>query len=226
MAAVMITRDLKESVSRRIKAIALAEVTEQCPKLHEDYHVDAHELWYLATWGANKDLLSTIPKEWLAYENRASLYLLSDPDEEGKPMQSSINFVGTSPFYARPQRDRYTREVPTVTAQWLREHSHLPGAAEALERIREATEAARIQAQYDGIAQQVNQFLSKCRSLNEAVKLMPSLKHYLEPGYLQRLERKVERQTAAEQRAADLLKNFDQEAFNAMAVAAKIQGVK
>lgn len=226
MAAVMITKDLKNSVKERIRRICDAEIKEECPHLHDNINMDASELYMKALWKEHVDLADTIPKDWLKKVNAAAFHTM---DAHGNQI-SVATFQGLTNAYARPDASGGgyygIQTTPVVTEEWLKENTHLLGASALLERMDDMRKAKEIGTKYSGIAHQVIEFLSKCRSLNEAVRMMPSLKHYLDSDYIRRLDRKVEKKTAEQQRAEELLANIDQDQLAAIAVAAKVQGVR
>jgi hypothetical protein len=79
---------------------------------------------------------------------------------------------------------------------------------------------AEIQNKWEGVKTQIREFLDKCRTLNEAVKLYPGLRMYVPKEYLDRVDKKVER---AEKVAK--LHGIDTEGLTAAAIAAKLAGL-
>lgn len=70
---------------------------------------------------------------------------------------------------------------------------------------------------------QVNKFLNAAKSLNEAVKLWPDLRRYLDDDTLKRLDAKTER-TKTASAAADVLATVDIDAINTSTVLARMAG--
>lgn len=221
MAAVMITKDLLRMVQHRIETIAAAEVREECPDLEKSYAIDVADLYHKITWAENLHLLDVLPQEWLRPIDAPVIRTV----EEGG-LVAVVQFTGVAAFERPSRPSGYYRSTiePTTTIEWLWENSALPGAKELIQRHADAKKAKEIQEKYKEISEKVTAFLQRCKSLNEAVKLMPSLKMYVSKDHIERMERKVDRQTAADLRAQELLKGIDQDQLMAVGMAAKIQG--
>lgn len=73
---------------------------------------------------------------------------------------------------------------------------------------------------------QVMTFIEKCKSLNEAVKLWPDLRRYIDDEYIERLDKKVERTKPEKSAAADALKAMDVDLVNSSVVLARMAGAQ
>jgi ribosomal protein L35AE/L33A len=78
--------------------------------------------------------------------------------------------------------------------------------------------ALDIDARWAKIETDIVEFLNKCKSLNEAAKLVPNVVMYIHSDDMERLNRKVERQS---QRKA-IVQSVDTEGLTAAAIAAKL----
>lgn len=74
------------------------------------------------------------------------------------------------------------------------------------------------------VEKQVKDFLNKCKSLNEALKLWPDVRRYVDTRFLERVEKKVERSASAGSDAAEALKAIDMDTVQASTVLARMAG--
>jgi hypothetical protein len=77
-----------------------------------------------------------------------------------------------------------------------------------------------------GIIKQVTEFVKAAKSINEAVKLWPDLRRYLDDETRERLDKKIERSATAASEAAALLSKLDTETINTSTVIARMSGAK
>lgn len=73
---------------------------------------------------------------------------------------------------------------------------------------------------------QVMTFIDNCKSLNEAVKLWPDLRRYIDDEYIERLDKKVERTKPETSAAAAALKAMDVDLVNSSVVLARMAGAQ
>lgn len=76
------------------------------------------------------------------------------------------------------------------------------------------------------VEKQVMDFIDKCKSLNEAVKLWPDLRRYIDDEYIERLDKKVERTKPETSAAAAALKAMDVDLVNSSVVLARMAGAQ
>ena len=93
-----------------------------------------------------------------------------------------------------------------------------PGRAEVLRRYEDEKVLIGINSRWETVQTNIMEFLDKCKSLNEAVKLFPTITMYLHHDDISRLNRKVER--TAQRRA--IVAEVDVEGITAAAIAAKL----
>lgn len=79
---------------------------------------------------------------------------------------------------------------------------------------------------WSAVERQVMDFVGKCKSLNEAVKLWPDLRRYIDREYTERLDKKVERIKPETSAAAAALKAMDVDLVNSSVVLARMAGAK
>jgi hypothetical protein len=75
-----------------------------------------------------------------------------------------------------------------------------------------------INARWEKIKVDIDEFLQKCKSLNEAVKLFPGVRMYIHYDDRERLDRKLERPA----QRAKIVESYDTEGLTAAAIAAKL----
>lgn len=223
MATVMISRALLQSIYDRVNKARDMEQRAECPMLYAPTALDISSLYNYLCWGDHLELLSQIPKDWLTPATDAFLVLT---DQETSAA-ARVHFTGLQSAYHRPVRATgyyYSSPQVEVTSELLESLLYLPGAQECLNALQQVRRQRELQVKYDALWEQLNTFLARCKSLNEAVKIMPSIRLYLEPDYIERLERKVERAKFASTRADELLEGVDVDAVTGLGAAALLSG--
>lgn len=231
MATVMITKQLLVDVKRKIDKAHQAEYRETCPLLGQNSNIDASDLFNQACWGDHLHLLREIPTDWLKEAATASILCTAAPGvlDPKLEVRTNVVFAGMRSAYWRPTPaiGSYYPTAPTIELTWeqLHERQHLTGAAHCIESLRQAKLGLGIAQKYEALWHQLCAFLGRCRSLNEAVKTMPSIRLYLESEYIERLERKVERaKPAKDTRAVELLEGVDVDVVTGLGAAALLGG--
>lgn len=221
MAYVAITKELINRVEGTIKAMRNNEVNSTCPYLNKDYAVDASHIYNLSVWGAEHiHLLNAIPKGWLSKQDSAYVNVVGETRiEDLTPnIKKQVRFNGMTNAYARPSTDYWNQRAGEIHIDAVRAlPEETPGRIECIERFMDACTEAEIDAKWAKVTKDIVGFLKKCKSLNEAIKLLPNLRMYLHREDIERLERKIERAPRKEL-AADL----DVGGITAAAVAARL----
>lgn len=219
MATVGITQDLRNRVKTKINGMRKAERYSDVPNIDKTITLDASKLYNIGCWGEKHvHLLDQIPKDWLSKVDDANVTVKGTLDD-GVTMATSVRFTGMTTAYARPRNDYYNRtnsELALAFVQALPEET--AGRAELLQRWDESIIALEIDKRWGKIEEEIDTFLSKCKSLNEAVKLFPGVRMYIHSDDIERLDRKLERPS---QRKAIVL-DVDTEGLTAAAIAAKL----
>ena len=220
MAYVAISRDLIQRVGVNIRKMMNAEIASTLPDLGKDYALDASHIYNLSVWEPEHiHLMASIPKDWLAqqinaYVNVAGPHPL-DPD---KKLVKQVRFNNMASAYARPARDYWNRSSGEIHVDQLRAlPDSTTGKAECLQRFEDACTEAEITARWEKIGTDVTDFLEKCKSLNEATKLLPGVRMYVDRDDIARMERKIERAPRKE-----LAADIDGDGITAAAVAARL----
>jgi hypothetical protein len=77
---------------------------------------------------------------------------------------------------------------------------------------------------WDKVDKQILDFLGKCKSVNEALKLWPQIEAYLPDEYVERAQEKKHRNPSAPSQAAEALKALDTDHLTTAAVISRMSG--
>jgi hypothetical protein len=94
------------------------------------------------------------------------------------------------------------------------------GRSEALQAWEENKQVTTIKEKWAKVEKDILEFLNKCKTLNEAVKLFPGVRLYVQHDDLERLDRKVERLSERKKIVAEMATDE----LTAAAIAAKLMG--
>ena len=83
-----------------------------------------------------------------------------------------------------------------------------------------------INERWDKVDKQLLEFLKKCKSVNEALKLWPQIEMYIPSDYIARVNEKKERSAHGPSEAAEALKSMDTDHLTTAAVIARMSGGK
>lgn len=219
MATVYITDDLIKRVNQRISTMRMAERSSDLPDIDKTAYVDASMLFNIGCWGAQHvHLVDLIPKDWLSKNTDASITIAGWTDE-AVHLKTSVRFNGMTFAYNRPKDGYYSRYESEMTLDELRAFpEETIGRAELLKRWDDAVIELSINARWAKVATDITEFLKKCKSLNEAIKLFPNVAMYIHYDDMERFNRKIER--AAQRK--DIVKSYDTDGLTAAAIAAKL----
>jgi hypothetical protein len=139
--------------------------------------------------------------------------------EDGSDIKTSVRFTGLTMAYQRPSKDYWNRSASELTIEQLRAMPEdMLGRSELLARWDDAVIELALNARWAKVSDDISEFLKKCKSLNEAVKLFPGVRMYISAEDAERLDRKVERQS---QRKL-IVESYDTDGLTAAAIAAKL----
>lgn len=219
MATVYITKELVSRVKGKIDLMRLAERRSDLPNIDKNHIVDASHIFNLGAWGAEHiHLLHAIPKEWLAKVTDANVHVTGE-DENGTTIKGCVRFNGLTTAFMRPTSSYYNMTESTLTIDQLRAlPEETPGHAELIARWEDTLVEQAINARWAKVTNDIVEFLDKCKSLNEAIKLFPGVRMYIDSDDIQRMEKKVERPT----QRAKIVEQVDTEGLTAAAIAAKL----
>jgi hypothetical protein len=219
MATVGITKELRNRVKTKINGMRRAERNSDVPNIDTTIAADASQLFNIGCWGEKYvHLIAQIPKDWLGKTDESTVCIKGTLDD-GREMTTGVRFKGMNSAYARPKDSYYNKTDSELTIDYVRS---LPeetlGRAELLKRWDESIIALDIDARWAKVETDIDEFLDKCKSLNEAVKLFPGVRMYIHSEDIERLDRKLERPT----QRAKIVENVDTEGLTAAAIAAKL----
>lgn len=220
MAFVAITAELRTRVRNKIVKMRDLEISSTLPRLGLEYHIDARDMWIAGAWGDQKALHNVIPKDWLTPQNYGSI-TVTGMDDEGYQIKESVAFKTLTECYRRPSRSSYygTDKCEMTIDEVKAFPVGTPGREELIQRFEDGIVRQQIMRRWSKVESDMDMFLCKCKSLNEAIKLMPAVKMYVHADDIERVERKVERKPRTE-----LIANVDTDGLTAAAVAARLMG--
>jgi len=220
MATVNITKEFKERVESRIRKMHHKELEAELPHLNKPQHMDANYLYHFGCWGKDHmHFVNELPKDWLGKIEDVHIVLKGTTDE-GKPTQCMVRFTGVN-GYKRPRDSYYSRAESEINYDDLVE---LPdtvlGRAEALQAWEENKQVVVLDTKWKKVESDILEFLGKCKTLNEAVRLFPTVRLYISRDDLERLDRKIERFTERKK----IVEEMATDELTAAAIAARLAG--
>jgi hypothetical protein len=220
MATVGITKELRDRVGSVIRNMERREIKSDVPDYEQNYNVDATYLYHYGCWGKEyMHLVHDIPHDWLAKVTESRISLRGSLDD-GRILSTNVHFTGLNAFQ-RPSDSYYSKGSSVVNLEDLRAMPEVvAGRAELLKRWDEAVQVHYINERWAKILNDIDEFLDKCKTLNEAVKLFPGVRLYIHADDLERLDRKVER---ASQRRK-IVEELAVDELTAAAIASKLMG--
>lgn len=219
MATVYITDDLIKRVKQRISTMRMAERKSDLPDIDKPAYVDASHLFNIGCWGAQHvHLVNLIPKDWLSKNTDANITIAGWTDE-AVSLKANFRFNGMTFAYNRPSDSYYSKSDSELTLDELRASpEETIGRAELLKRWDDAVLERAINVRWAKVETDITEFLKKCKSLNEAIKLFPNVAMYIDREDMERFNRKVERVSQRK----DIVKSYDTDGLTAAAIAAKL----
>lgn len=219
MATVYITDDLIKRVKQRISTMRMAERESDLPDIDKTAYVDASHLFNIGCWGAQHvHLINLIPKDWLSKNIDANITIAGWTDE-AVSLKANLRFNCMTFAYNRPNDSYYTKSDSELTLDELRAFpEETIGRAELLQRWDDAVFELSINSKWLKVEDDIVEFLKKCKSLNEAIKLFPNVAMYIHYEDMERFNRKIERVSQRK----DIVKSYDTDGLTAAAIAAKL----
>jgi len=195
MAYVAISSQLKQDVASKISKLKDKEtntIKRPAPLMFQTLPQDAMQL----LWGDKLHLQSQMPVEW---QRKMDAVTFTYRFDHGSQRRLSANArIDTSvAFYAPPNTNGY------ITIDSIKGNPYILPFYEYEMQVGDIT------GRWNKIRDEVNAFLTKCKSLNEALKLWPDLSHYIPKEYIDRVSKKSEKAQAKESEAMEFLKNMD-----------------
>jgi hypothetical protein len=219
MATVYITKELINRVKTTINAMRRSERNSDVPNIDKNASVDASMMFNIGCWGEKHvHLINLIPKDWLCKTDDGTVSITGQLDD-GRTLTTGVRFNGMQSAYSRPRDSYYTKTDSELSLAFVRSlPEETVGRAELLRRWDESAIALDIDARWAKVETDITEFLNKCKSLNEAVKLFPNVTMYIHSEDMERFNRKAERQS---QRKL-IVESYDTDGLTAAAIAAKL----
>lgn len=222
MATVKITRDLLHRVSRKVNDMCAKEIDQSAPLALKPITTPATYLCHLAMWGKdNLHLINEIPKDWLMHtkETRISHKTgFTDDNGEHQAVDARIEFTNQD-IYRRPTQSSWSTPESSLTDEALAElDESISGLAEFKAAIADCVTRAKINIKWNALGAEMQDFLGKCSTLNEAAKIFPAVRMYIHSDDLERLDRK----TSTSAKRKEVVENIDFDSLAAAAVASKL----
>lgn len=193
MAYVGISGDFIQAAKREISRMQDAEAGAFIEPEHEvQLNEASHDVVQLV-WGEHIGLKDQMPKEWLIENNSVDIRVKLEHESDKCDARYTVKF--TTPMLCPPGFGRFRHDV------YVAEDAYPPMAAV----VKYTREMMEIRVRWKKVNRQIVDFLQSCKSLNEALKLWPAVSVYIPKTYLDRVERKVEREvkvSAAQQALA------------------------
>lgn len=238
MALVRISKQLIEDVKHCTRNLQNREVGEIPAPTDTSVALTAQHTPSLRAlfWGEHAHLADLMPRDWCVNTKVFVLTTVTTHDDGHKETTSGICFAANSVEVPLPPKTptRYshghysaaTMDVPyEIVAEAAADPSHLHHLTAApLFAMTEYEKAVRkVRKSWMAREAQIVQFLEKCKSLNEAIKLWPQVKLYVPKLYIDTVEMPVVRSQAVV-RKEKVLADVNTDDLTAAAIAAKLQG--
>ena len=212
MAYVSISSDLRSAVRSNIHAMremereGIKKPASICDQTVSGTDPAMEQL----VWGIHYPLKAMMPKEWLKETESVNLRT-KIIFANGASMKASVRVNFNPRMVTPPNTDRYGHDIDLPD-----NHPLVP------ELVAYYTEMHSIEQRWSAVGTQIMDFLGACKSLNEAIKLWPDVRIYVPKGFLERVERKVER--AVNTGGAEAIKKVDTDAAVSAAAIARMMG--
>lgn len=215
MAFVGISKDFVSRVQTKILGMANAETKTLGEKPFITASPNNPDI-LKATWGEHIHLHGVIPNTWMRRSETVRLQF-QVPGAEGTPNDTRW------PFEIKSNGGVF--DFPPDFAHY--DNKDIDPSTPLLATLVEyATKAKEIEARWRKVNNQVIEFLSSCKSANEAIKLWPEVITYFHPDDVKRLEAKTTRSGGKDSAAAAVLAGIDQGEVMSAAVIARLSGAQ
>lgn len=213
MAFVAISQKLREDVRIQIRSKQQQELALIAKPSMPVVQADDYRL-VEKFWGEHAHLRDVVPKEWCKKIDSVQFQTQYER-EPGNPdsihtLNVAIGIMGG-----------YTRGAPTCETYYPR--VGVPAdTPEVAEHVAAAQQEWAIVSKWSKVGTDVMNFLTSCKSLNEALKLWPDVRIYIPQHYIDKAEEKTVKAKAAESRAMEVLKQIDTDHAVSSAVMVRI----
>jgi hypothetical protein len=219
MSFVSISGNLTAEVRSRISSMRNAELAQLGENPANQISFTGNEAWlHERAWQGRLDLLTVLPEAWVARPERVD-YVLHAMVGGQETIIHNFRCNTNKQIQLPPIYKNFS--CPDVRIHFS-EGETLPTEIE--ECLSYRLKQKEIELRWDKVKTAVGEFLSNCKSLNEALKLWPALKVYIPDHYLQRVEKKAERREKEKSDAMRILGSIDKDEVQAAAIIARMSG--
>jgi hypothetical protein len=218
MAYVALSRTLLGEVNNNIKSMKTKELDsmEEDPILAyvRDQAGKPLELWLEeALWEGQLHLKSVLPASWIVKTEELRLNIEVDGStSSAKLLAQHGTKIEIPPIHA----GNYYQTIK-IKLDKSKEYTQ----PLFLAVIAYQTKRKEIVNRWESVTSAVSDFLNKCKSLNQAIKLWPGISLYIPQEYIDKVNEKIERKNK-DVEATDSLKSIDTDAIEAAAVIARL----
>ena len=223
MAFVALSNTTKDAITGKLKQMRIASMRNiGASPLPNNAVIDKDALADFL-WGEHKELREKLPNAWKATSiPYMHFYII---DTEGNAISTVYNLESVSRYQAYCGEVSYPDNMlpPNVLKLGRYDELIVPASVFGItedtlqkhdEWFKSMTEEI---VKWQTVANQVSDFLDRCKSLNQALKLMPSFRMYIPAELLARVDEKVERSAPKGKDGGNPLEGLD---VNAIAMAA------
>lgn len=232
MALVRISKELLDSVKGRICDLRAAEINEVPMPPTEVASTPGDGVEPLAAqilWGEHLHLKSLLPSDWVKKVERVSFTTTYIHDNGRTETTRHVTFKGIEvavPPNVSLDSGLVVELVYDFVEQAVADEQHPAHnvACKVMAMVKHEKHRRKAVNAWGFRQIQIIEYLNKCKSLNEAIKLWPGVKLYVPQRFIDTVETpSVRSQTVV--RKERVLENVDTDGLTAAAIAAKLSGV-
>jgi hypothetical protein len=164
-------------------------------------------------WGDKAHLRNEIPKEWLSTTDSAKISVDYTPVDEQKKYVIYVDFSGS--WHVPADLTRYNTAKRDIDPD---QHSAVKTV------INNKNTQEQIEKRWSAVTNQLNSFLSACKSLNEALTARPEIRPYIPEEYIERINRKATKTVRDDTELKAKLETLDVDMLASSAVLARMAG--
>lgn len=217
MAQVAISKGVLESVGNNLLRFKMKELDQLHNPMDELSFSGNEPFIQEHMWEGRLDLQSLLPQSWLYKGKREVGFQFNCTD-----MVSKIEWYETD---ARIEIDFTTHPIPRHMSegrQIIRVSPEVSAQYGMDKLIKYKADREAIVERYSKVKEDVMTFLNKCKSLNEALKLWPTIAAYVDKDYVEKVNEVKPKGERRISEAMDALAKIDVDAVQATAVAARL----
>lgn len=205
MSYVAISDKFKSDVRNQLRAMRHKEV-RTVPEMEYKLSGTRTDLLEWA-WGKHLHLKELMPAKWCGKTEQVQLRF-DTPDRGQFRVRAEI----TPPLVTPPGGP------PTAIFPVSADDPEIKACVEREQQMYDITQ------RWDKVDKEILNFLGKCKSVNEALKLWPQIEMYIPSEYIHRVNEKKDRNPSGPSAAAEALKALDTEHLTTAAVISRMSG--